>query len=355
MSGIELAGLVLGAFPVAIWALEQYRDVARMMGFWYEIRLEYQRSSNELKFHRLSFLRNLKRLLLPLVPDDAQLQRLINDPGGSAWDDPEIQRALEARLQDSYGLYLETLAEMQRVMQELNQELAADSDAVQTNVGNERRRARTPSASRFRRPFDQPNRAYQAFRVKFSMGERTRTRLFTELQTYNDRLEKLMASTDIVSELEEARQKQLSTRSNPASTAMGKFWHSADKLYRTLLGAWNCSCRDHHCAQLMLQHRAPTDRDFHLCLEAGTQEVNKKSVWSRCSVTVKTLDQLPQKAAVAEQVIIKEAEFGASVSTPTPRDQTKAPEKAAMPRAGKGGKRVHIAAQTTVYESPIDP
>ncbi|GAB1313197.1 Prion-inhibition and propagation HeLo domain-containing protein [Madurella fahalii] len=350
MSGVEVAGLVLGAFPVAIWALEQYRDVARMMGFWYEIRLEYQRSSNELKFHRLSFVRNLKRLLLPLVPDDAQLQRLISDPRGSAWNDPEIQKGLEARLQDSYGLYLEILAEMQRVMQELNKELAVDSDAVQTNVSKDgSRRARVPATSRFRRPFDQSNRSYQVFRVKFSMGERTRTRLFTELQTYNDRLEKLMASSDVVSELEEVRQKQLSTTSKPASTAMSKFWYSADKLYRALLEAWNCGCRDHHCAHLILQHRAPSDRDFHLRLEAGTQGVDKKNAWSTCSVTLKMLDQLPQETAVAEQVgsSINEAELSASVSISTPQHRMNAPGKAALPRIGKARKKVHIAAPSS--------
>lgn len=134
MSGIEVAGLVLGAFPIAVWALERYRDVARRMGFWYEIRLEYQRSSSELKFHRLSFLRNLKQLLLPLVADDAQLQLLIVEPRGPAWKDPIIEQALETRLQDSYGLYLEILGEMERVMQELNDELAVEDSGVQARV-----------------------------------------------------------------------------------------------------------------------------------------------------------------------------------------------------------------------------
>jgi hypothetical protein len=73
MSGIEVAGLVLGAFPIAIWGLEHYCDVARRMGFWYEIRSNYQRTSNELKFHYLSFERNLEQLLYPLVADEGQL------------------------------------------------------------------------------------------------------------------------------------------------------------------------------------------------------------------------------------------------------------------------------------------
>jgi len=323
MSGIEVAGLVLGAFPVTIWALEQYRDVARVMGFWYEIRLEYQRSSNELKFHRLSFLRNLKQLLLPIVQDDAQLQRLVGDPGGDAWKEPGIQSALEARLHDSYHLYLEILGEMQRVMQDLKEELAIDSDIIQSNAADEGRVRTKPSAtSRIKQSFDRSNRSYQAFRVKFSVGERARTRLFAEFQTYNDRLEKLMASSDAVSELEEARQnQQVSSKSTTA--AITKFWGNADKLYRALLGAWNCGCRDRHCAQLMLQHRAPADNDFRLQLDSGAEERSNDGVWSMCSLTIRTLEQVSQNLAAFGQLSIQEREVDVSVATTTQQRHTK--------------------------------
>jgi hypothetical protein len=135
MSGFEVAGVVLGAFPIAVWALEQYREVARRVGFWYEIRLEYQKSSNELKYHHLSFVRNLKQLLLPVVSDDAQLQRLMAEPGGEAWKDPAIIKLLEGRLQDSYALYLEIIGEMRVVMDDLNKELAVDVEGIQKASG----------------------------------------------------------------------------------------------------------------------------------------------------------------------------------------------------------------------------
>jgi hypothetical protein len=206
MSGIEVAGLVLGAFPIAIWALERYRDVARVMGFWYEIRLEYQRSISELKYHRLSFIRNLKQLLLPLVQEDAQLQCLINDPAGDSWKNVEIQKALEWRLKDSYGLYLEILSEMQRVMQELNEELAVDSEAVQSKAHEGKGpKSKIATATKLRQSLDRSNRTYQTFRVKFSLGAQKRTQFFADLQKYNDRLEKLMTSSDVVSKLEDNR------------------------------------------------------------------------------------------------------------------------------------------------------
>lgn len=332
MSGIEVAGLVLGAFPIAIWALEQYRDVARVMGFWYEIRSEYQRSFHELKFHRLTFRRNLERLILPLVSDDAQLQRLISDPGGEAWKDPDIQKALEARLHGSYELYLDILGELQRVMQELNKELVIDNDVLKAKV-NEESMAKDKAKSRLRRTVDRSNRDYQVFRVKFSVGEGTRTRLFGELQTYNDRLEKLMASSDIVAELENIRQGQPENQSRALTTAMSKFWNHAEKLYRALAVAWSCSCRDHHRARLMLQHRTSTNRDFRLHLEGGVQEA---TMWPLCSVLFHTVDSLPGKPDLEAMV-----KTSAPISSSAPQAFT---QPQAIPSgAYKTKKKVKIA------------
>ncbi|KAK4452752.1 hypothetical protein QBC34DRAFT_345838 [Podospora aff. communis PSN243] len=327
MSGVEIAGLVLGAFPVAIWALERYREVARMMGFWYEIRLEYQRSSNELKFHRLSFIRNLKQLLLPVVHDDAQLQHLISDPGGDAWQDPEVQSALEVRLDDSYDLYLEILSEMRRVMQDLSQELAIDNDAAQPRSPDARgARTKASTSSRIKQTFDRSNRTYQAFRIKFSTGEQTRTRLFAEFQTYNDRLEKLMTSSDVVSELEETRQQQQSAK--PAMAAITKFWGTAEKLYRALFEAWRCSCRDHHCAQLILRHRTLGDKDFQLHLDSGTHKVPGASLWSKYPMTIKVLEgETPGVAEMFGRISIQETTSVAIVTAEPKPQRRKMPVK----------------------------
>lgn len=55
MSGFEVAGIVLGAFPLAIEALDRYREVAKRCGYWYKIRLEYQKSSDSLTYYRLIY------------------------------------------------------------------------------------------------------------------------------------------------------------------------------------------------------------------------------------------------------------------------------------------------------------
>ncbi|KAI0903976.1 hypothetical protein F4823DRAFT_568174 [Ustulina deusta] len=277
MSGIEVAGLVLGAFPIATALLEKYRDVAGHVNSWYKIRSEYQRSSYDLEFHRLSFEENLKQLLFPLVSDDGQLQDLIEKPGGPVWNDPALQRALENRLQKSYRVYMEILDEMQQTMQELNKELSVDNAQLQSHIREEkvgdvcfsstvtrilvvvRKRSKTnrnlyqdhhpPSqssvTSRFRKSLSQSNLEYQVFRVKFSLGERTRTRLFSRLETCNDRLGKLIVASDSISELRAGYQTRASELATSAmSAALCKFWNHADRLYEALMGAWGCACRE---------------------------------------------------------------------------------------------------------------
>lgn len=134
MSGFEVAGIVLGAFPLAITALDKYREVATRLGLFYKIRLEYKKCRDALEFHQLTFTRHLRQLLLPLVVDDDRIAVLLADPGGDSWRDQAVAGLLRKRLQDSFALYVGYIEGMESVMKRVNRELAADSDAVQERV-----------------------------------------------------------------------------------------------------------------------------------------------------------------------------------------------------------------------------
>ncbi|KAK8109060.1 hypothetical protein PG984_014861 [Apiospora sp. TS-2023a] len=301
MSGIEVAGVVLGAFPLAIWALERYQGVAKQMGFWYEIRSEYQRNSNALKFHRLLFERNLEQLLLPLVGNDDRLQDMISKPGGPVWKDAEIQKALETRLQKSYALYIAILGDMDRAMKELNQELAVEDTYVQSRSegrydqepGQNPQTSCAPEsgskrAGKLRQAFDRSNLEYQVFRVKFSLGEGKRKALFRELQTYNDQLEKLTITSDAIAELQSSCQKAHDTCS-AVNTALLKCWDYAEKLYRIMMDAWNCT-HDQHYVQLILQHRTTVSNEFRLGLSSVGIKIPGSSLIATCPVKIRLLE-----------------------------------------------------------------
>lgn len=136
MSGFDVAGIILGVFPLAITALEKYREVAVRLGLFNKIKLEYRKCSNELELQQLIFTRHLKQLLLPLVADNGKVQELINNPAGEAWKDASIVELLRTRLKDSYELYIEYMKGMEHVMDKLQKELAVDADFVQSKLAD---------------------------------------------------------------------------------------------------------------------------------------------------------------------------------------------------------------------------
>ena len=64
-----------------ISGLEHYRESAEVLESWWKIKREYQKCMRNLNYHKLAFEGNLEELLLPLIADEEQLQRLLEDPG----------------------------------------------------------------------------------------------------------------------------------------------------------------------------------------------------------------------------------------------------------------------------------
>lgn len=127
MSGLEVAGLVLGAFPIAIEVLRRYKEVARRIGFWYKIAAEHKKCDSQLKFHQLVYVSNLKKLLLPLTGlDDTHIDELLDNPGGKSWAEARTAEDLEKRLGDSHEIYLQCIFEFQEGLKAMNRELAFD-------------------------------------------------------------------------------------------------------------------------------------------------------------------------------------------------------------------------------------
>lgn len=127
MSGLEVAGLVLGAFPIAIEVLGRYKEVARRLGFWYKIAAEHKKCDSQLKYHQLVYVSNLKRLLLPLAGlDDTRINELLDKPGGTSWTEAKTAENLEKRLGDSHEIYLQCIAEFHEWLEAMNRELAFD-------------------------------------------------------------------------------------------------------------------------------------------------------------------------------------------------------------------------------------
>ncbi|KAK4165606.1 hypothetical protein QBC43DRAFT_315519 [Cladorrhinum sp. PSN259] len=265
MSGFEIAGIVLGAFPILISALDGYRDVAKTVGLWYNIRPEYQKCRNEVNAQRVAFIGNLKRLLLSLEIDDAKLSRMLAVPGGDEWNDPAVTHHLQARLRDSFDVFFNTIQDMEKSAAELHKEMAMDPDRLQQKVILSKS---SELKVHLKRALEKSNaiREYHLYRLQFSMGEATRKALFESMQRYNDRLQNILETCDAVSQAQHSR--EFTKRSKTRSAICG-FWKHADRLYKTICKAWNCSCWQEHHAHLLLQDNQAVRPSFELLFSSS--------------------------------------------------------------------------------------
>ncbi|KAH8901323.1 hypothetical protein GQ53DRAFT_707647 [Thozetella sp. PMI_491] len=304
MSGFEIAGIVLGAFPLVITALEKYREVATRLGLFYKIKLEYRKCSNELEFHQLTLTRHLKQLLLPLVVDDDKIKELVEKPGGEAWKDSSIEQLLQQRLKDSYGLYLDCIQNMEQVMHDLNHELALDSQPIQGKLYDT---LKPPSSlARVKSALTPDGRLFQLYKVKFSNGESVRNKLFAELQASNDKLEKLLDSSDKESHL--LQQRALAKQSSAVDTAICNFWIQGAKLFKALSASWKCHCNGQHSVKLLLQH--PTTKTLELELLSMKSLNNnweiKKTRISQGNDLVSASNLIKEASVLAEKLPLRQ-------------------------------------------------
>ncbi|GAP91059.1 hypothetical protein SAMD00023353_1502080 [Rosellinia necatrix] len=278
MAGLEVVGVVLGAFPLLISALEKYEEVGRRYGFWRRIRPEYRKCTHDLKYHSDVFQMNLRQLLLPQIADDHLIERMIANPGGEEWKMPEMADLLRAKLQKSYSVYLEIMDQFQETMDELRQELAVESGTIQSKMNGtdpqtEPHSTQTLLIERIKNSLSKANRDYQVYRLKFSNGEGTRKRLLDDLKEQNDRLEKLLRNSDTEARIISQRSSQIPSLADEGSLC--EFWRKATALFRAVSGSITCSCINAHKASILLQHsrhEQSRESDVHFLLLTKTQE-----------------------------------------------------------------------------------
>lgn len=122
MSGLEIAGLVLGALPVAIQVLESYRSTLSSIR---SVARDLELMVRELGTEQEILQNTCETLLQGIVPD-SMIDEMINDPFGPDWRAADGQ--LRLRLWRSCGQFQLKVTEMQVAMLELQEKLSIQAD-----------------------------------------------------------------------------------------------------------------------------------------------------------------------------------------------------------------------------------
>ena len=108
MSGFEVVGIVLGAIPLVISALEHYAEVISTVRIIRKAAQEFRTVARKLEAEHVLFRNALTNMLndcTGIRPET--LKTLLHTVGGSAWREPDVEAALLKRLGGSLKSYHE--------------------------------------------------------------------------------------------------------------------------------------------------------------------------------------------------------------------------------------------------------
>lgn len=111
MSGFEVVGVVLGTLPLAISALEHYRDGLRVIQRWRRYERELQSLIRNLETERAK-LQNVCEMLLTGLVSHSRIEAMVDDPLGSLWLEEGILKKVRVRLWRSWDVFEKNLQDM---------------------------------------------------------------------------------------------------------------------------------------------------------------------------------------------------------------------------------------------------
>lgn len=308
MSGIEVVGVVLGAFPLCISALEHYEDTRRAAGTFINIRRQHGKNYRRIRLCQTQFTLTIRQLLQPLLESEAVDQQghdqLLVQPGGKLWQEPHIRAALSDRLAEGSQDFVDALQDMLGTMAELSDHIYVNDPRFQALLkAKEQGHNKKPGQSG--REIDgravMTNMAFQTRRLKYAMTEARRDALLDDVDKQNELLRNIVDSNDRLVSLSQDRDRRV--RVSRPQKAMLNLWTHAERIFRLLHDSWNCQCRAQHCAELWLKHRSTGLVDFQMHLRYCQGTHGSAWPWTSKSVKISPKENDPPQAIPVPVVV----------------------------------------------------
>ncbi|KAI1122045.1 hypothetical protein F5Y10DRAFT_254979 [Nemania abortiva] len=222
MSGFEIAGIVLGAFPIALEGFKGLRSYLQFAQTWWEYEAELDDFIYSLENESMSYSQNLEILLAPLGLSEDQERALMRGDLKS-WNDPAFRVELKHRIGD---LYYEALAKRLQ-----NIKLALDEAYSLLPIKDGKVTYLESSPVK-----------WEVRRVMFSIN-RKRDPLLTKIKHINDFIYKHLHRDSLIP-------RKASTGQRNRFLTLQK---QAVALMTTLQRDWDCHCRKPHALGVMTE------------------------------------------------------------------------------------------------------
>ncbi|KAL8655055.1 MAG: hypothetical protein Q9226_003196 [Calogaya cf. arnoldii] len=239
MSGFEVAGIALAAFPIIINGLKHVVAGIETAKRWKRYRLELKDYADILESASVYFLDTLDELLSDIVRTDEELSMLLGIPGGSLWKEKVYEERLRRRLDRSYSSYLKTVSKLEQALQGMCKRLGVD------NAGS----VKWDDYSTLER---------EMRRVKLTFSKSVYKSLLDDIRRANQDLREFTHQNIA---LEPKKQQR---RARSAIVDLRMIRRHAASLYQVLMNekTWKCKCGMHHLASLRLESRPQSNQNF---------------------------------------------------------------------------------------------
>ncbi|KAK5999132.1 hypothetical protein PT974_01521 [Cladobotryum mycophilum] len=230
MSGIEVAGLVLGAFPILLNCLEYYKKGFEPLEEWWNFRTKFISFIDDIRHQQMKYQDTLTRLLDPIVTDNKTLTELIDDPRNPRWKDGSLTGPLEQRLSSEQDRFFRIIDRMNEIMQSFNKLLQIEDGQISWAVIPQQK------------PWQWH---YKRLQISFSNGKAKKVK---KLEAHNKELEEILGYSERIVPIADRR------KSSPPVALLEKVRKHASSVHSTLKKRWKCEGGSHiHEAYLSLR------------------------------------------------------------------------------------------------------
>jgi hypothetical protein len=122
MSGLEIAGVALGVLPILVEVVKSYSTVSKKLRTLRHCSREVKSIWERLKVHKGIFM-NEVRLLLQLIEDEADVERMLEDTGDPRWTSQQLNEKLSAVLKTSFEICCGIVEDTKGIVDSMQNEL----------------------------------------------------------------------------------------------------------------------------------------------------------------------------------------------------------------------------------------
>jgi hypothetical protein len=119
MSGVEVAGVILGVLPIVVSCARQYRQGLEPLDDWIHFQTSFIEFIDEICHQDMMFQRNIRDLLRPMLENEQDLLALVNDIHHPKWSDGSLNDLLDQRLGDQRDHFVYNLGQMRDLVEGL--------------------------------------------------------------------------------------------------------------------------------------------------------------------------------------------------------------------------------------------